>query len=142
MTGNPLELKRIHHVEFYTGNAKQAAMFYRKAFGFSQTGYSGLETGNRASTHFLLEQNNTRFLISSGMTADHEISRYANKYGDAVKDVAFEVADARAAYSAAIERGAQPALEPIELNDEHGTVVSPAGRMIFRQKTKYAAGTP
>ncbi len=126
MSGNPLELKRIHHVEFFTGNAKQAAMYYRKAFGFSQTGYSGLETGNRTSTHFLLEQNNTRFLISSGLTAGHEISCFAHKYGDAVKDIAFEVADARAAYSAALERGAQSAQEPIELRDEHGTVTRAA----------------
>ena len=126
MTGNPLALKRIHHVEFYVGNAKQAAYYYRKAFGFSQTAYCGLETGNRESAHYVLEQNNARFLISSALTADHEISRFLTEHGDEVKDIAFEVEDARAAYAAALERGAESALEPVELSDEHGTVVRAA----------------
>src|SRR5205814_9273469 len=62
---NPLKLKRIHHVEFLAGNAKQSAYFYRKAFGFSQVAYAGLETGNREATSYVLAQGKIRFVITS-----------------------------------------------------------------------------
>jgi 4-hydroxyphenylpyruvate dioxygenase len=58
---NPLGLKKIHHVEFYVGNAKQAEFFYRKAFGFSRAAYSGLETGNRETTSYVMRQNRVTF---------------------------------------------------------------------------------
>ena len=64
-TQNPLGLKKIHHVEFYVGNAKQAEFFYRKAFGFSRAGYMGLETGNREVTSYLLRQTNINFILTT-----------------------------------------------------------------------------
>jgi len=66
--GNPLGLKRIHHVEFWVGNAKQAAFYYRKAFGFSQVAYSGLETGNRQFASYVLGQGRVRFVLSTPST--------------------------------------------------------------------------
>ena len=65
---NPLGLKKIHHVEFYVGNAKQAEFYYRKAFGFSRVAYSGLETGNRETTSYVLQQNRVNFVLTTPLT--------------------------------------------------------------------------
>ncbi len=123
MSDNPLELKRIHHIEFWVGNAKQAAFFYRNAFGFSQFAYSGLETGERDRTSHALEQNEARFVFTSPLKKeDHEIQEHLTRHGDGVRDIAFEVADADRAFAAALERGAEPAVEPYDMEDEHGVV--------------------
>ncbi len=66
---NPLGLKKIHHVEFYVGNAKQAEFYYRKAFGFSRAAYSGLETGNRETTSYVLRQNRVNFVLTTPLTS-------------------------------------------------------------------------
>ncbi|MGI8495532.1 MAG: VOC family protein, partial [Pyrinomonadaceae bacterium] len=68
---NPLGLKKIHHVEFYVGNAKQAEFYYRKAFGFSCAAYSGLETGNRETTSYVLRQNRVNFVLTTPLTPEH-----------------------------------------------------------------------
>ena len=68
---NPLGLKKIHHVEFYVGNAKQAEFYYRKAFGFSRVAYSGLETGNRETTSYLMRQTNINFVLTTPMGPEH-----------------------------------------------------------------------
>ncbi len=122
MTNNPLHLKRIHHVEFWVGNAKQASYYYRKAFGFSLTAYSGLETGNRSAASYVLGQNKTTFVMTTPLSSDSHINDFIVQHGDGVRDIAFEVADADLAYEAAIERGAESAMEPHDLTDEHGTV--------------------
>ena len=69
---NPLGLKKIHHVEFYVGNAKQAEFYYRKAFGFSRAAYSGLETGNRETTSYLMRQVNINFVLTTPLSPEHQ----------------------------------------------------------------------
>ena len=120
--GNPLKLKRIHHVEFWVGNAKQASYFYRKAFGFSQLAYSGLETGNRQFASYVLAQNKVRFILSTPFDPDHAASEHIRRHGDGVRDIALLVEDADFAFHEAVRRGAEPAVEPYDLRDEHGTV--------------------
>src|SRR5580700_4624214 len=119
---NPLKLKRIHHVEFWVGNARQAAYFYGKGFGFSQVAYSGLETGQRQRTSYALRQGKANFLLTTPMTPDDLAADHIRKHGDGVRDIALEVADADEAFAEAVRRGAQPAEEPHDLRDEHGTV--------------------
>ena len=122
MTKDPVPLKAVHHIEFWVGNAKQAAHFYRTAFGFNQIAYSGLETGNREKASYVLEQGKIRLILSTPLSGDNDISSHIKKHGDGVKDVAFHVDDAKACYNACIERGAQSAAKPTELNDKNGSV--------------------
>src|SRR5215212_1335966 len=102
---NPLKLKKIHHVEFLAGNAKQSAYFYRKAFGFSQVAYSGLETGNREATSYVLAQGKIRFVITSPLRPGHPWSEHIRQHGDGVIDIALLVEDADFAFSEAVRRG-------------------------------------
>src|SRR6185503_12471652 len=113
--GNPLKLKRIHHVEFWVGNAKQAAFFYRKAFGFSQLAYSGLETGNRQFASYVLAQGRVRFVISTPFDPQHPASEHIRKHGDGVRDIALLVEDADFAFHEAVRRGAEPMVEPYDM---------------------------
>src|SRR4051812_4070079 len=119
---NPLKLKRIHHVEFWSGNAKQSAFYYRKAFGFSQLAYSGLETGNRTAASYVLAQGKIRFVITTPLTSHHPGAEHIRKHGDAVCDIALLVEDADFAFAEAVKRGARPAVEPHDMRDENGTV--------------------
>jgi 4-hydroxyphenylpyruvate dioxygenase len=119
---NPLKLKRIHHVELWVGNAKQSAFFYRKAFGFSQLAYSGLETGNRETSSYVLAQGKIRFVLTTALTPDHPAGEFVRRHGDGVIDIALEVDDADYAFAEAVRRGATPAMEPHDLTDEYGTV--------------------
>src|ERR1041384_2327688 len=109
---NPLKLKRIHHVEFWAGNAKQSAFFYRKAFGFSQLAYSGLETGNRQAASYVLAQGKIRFVITRPLSAEHPASEHIRVHGDGVRDIALQVKDADFAYAEALRRGAKSVTEP------------------------------
>jgi 4-hydroxyphenylpyruvate dioxygenase len=120
--GNPLRLKRIHHVELWVGNAKQAAFYYRKAFGFSQIAYSGLETGNREFASYVLAQNKVRFVISTPFDPAHPASEHIKRHGDGVRDIALLVEDADYAFAEAVRRGAEPLVEPHEIKDERGAV--------------------
>ena len=119
---NPLKLKRIHHVEFWSGNAKQSAFFYRKAFGFSQLAYSGLETGNREAASYVLSQGKIRFVITSPLRGEHAGAEHIRQHGDGVRDIALLVEDADFAFAEAVRRGAKPAVEPYDMTDENGTV--------------------
>jgi len=119
---NPLGLKKIHHVEFYVGNAKQAEFYYRKAFGFSRVGYMGLETGNREVTSYLLRQSNINFILSTPMSPEHPGSEHIKQHGDGVHDIAFLVEDADHAFHEAVRRGATPVEEPHDHGDENGVV--------------------
>ncbi len=119
---NPLGLKKIHHVEFYVGNAKQAEFYYRKAFGFSRLGYMGLETGNREVTSYLLRQSNINFILSTPMSPEHPGSEHIKQHGDGVHDIAFLVEDADHAFHEAVRRGATPVEAPHDHGDEHGMV--------------------
>ncbi len=117
-----IPLKAIHHVELWVGNAKQAAYYYRQAFGFSQVAYAGLETGLRDRASYLLEQGRVRLVLSTPLSGGNGMSSHLTQHGDGVRDVAFHVEDADACFAAAIERGAKVASEPQTLSDEHGSV--------------------
>ena len=120
---NPLAKIDWDYVEFYVGNAKQAAYFYCAAFGFDQVAYAGPETGVKDRASYVLVQNKLRFVITSSLRPDDEITRHVAAHGDGVKDIAIVVSDARAAYDAAIAGGAKSVLAPTEYRDEHGRVV-------------------
>lgn len=113
-------IKGFDHLEFYVGNAKQAALFYAKCFGFVNTAYRGLETGSRDIASYVMEQGNIRFLLSTGLTPEHPISQSTRKHGDGVAIIAIEVLDAAYAYKEAIERGAISAIAPTEEEDGRG----------------------
>jgi 4-hydroxyphenylpyruvate dioxygenase len=119
---NPLGLKKIHHVEFYVGNAKQAEFYYRKAFGFSRAAYSGLETGNRETTSYLLRQNRVNFVLTTPLLPEHPAAEHIKRHGDGVRDIAFQVEDADHAFNEAVKRGATAVVEPHDLKDENGSV--------------------
>jgi 4-hydroxyphenylpyruvate dioxygenase len=119
---NPLKLKKIHHVEFWAGNAKQSAYFYRKAFGFSQLAYSGLETGNRETASYVLAQGKIRFIITSPLNPKHAAADHVRRHGDGVHDIALQVEDADFAFAEAVKRGAKAVIEPHDVHDEHGSV--------------------
>ncbi|MEM6453852.1 MAG: 4-hydroxyphenylpyruvate dioxygenase [Acidobacteriota bacterium] len=120
--GNPLRLRKIHHVEMWVGNAKQASFFYRNAFGFSQVAYAGLETGCRTYTAHVLEQGQARMIIKSPLGGEGEIADHVRRHGDGVKDIAFHVDDVDRTFEAVLDRGAEPFEEPHDVEDEHGTV--------------------
>ena len=119
---NPLKLKRIHHIELWVGNAKQAAFYYRKAFGFSQVGYVGLETAERSQTSYAMSQGKANMVLTSPLTLDHAAVDFMKKHGDGVRDIALEVPDAEAAFQEAVRRGAKPFHEPKVVEDEHGKI--------------------
>lgn len=121
-TQNPLGLKRIHHIEFYVGNAKQAEFYYRKAFGFSRIAYSGLETGNRETTSYVLRQNRVNFVLTTPLSPEHPAAEHIKKHGDGVRDIAFQVENADHAFAEAVSRGAKAVVEPRDLVDENGQV--------------------
>ena len=110
-------------IEFYVGNAKQAAIFYQSAFGFQVTAYRGPETGVRDRVSYLLTQNKIRLVLTSALGPDGEIAKHVQQHGDGVRDIALWVDDARDAYAKAIERGADSAYEPRVLRDDDGQVV-------------------
>ena len=120
---NPLANIDWAYLEFYVGNAKQAAHYYCSAFGFEQIAYAGPETGVPDRASYVLEQNKLRFVLTSSVRPDDEIAKHVMLHGDGIKDVAIVVQDARAAYSAAIAAGAKPVLEPVETSDAHGRIV-------------------
>jgi 4-hydroxyphenylpyruvate dioxygenase len=119
---NPLRLKSIHHVEFWVGNARQSAYYYRLGWGFSQTAYAGLETGERERTSYVMSQGKIRFVLTTPLSPESEASDHIRCHGDGVRDIAFHVDDADAAFAEAVRRGAVPAVEPRELRDAHGAV--------------------
>jgi len=118
------------YIEFYVGNAKQAAQFYQSAFGFRLAAYRGPETGVRDRASYLLTQGKIRFVLTSALGPDGEIADHVRKHGDGVRDIALWVDDARDAYAKAVERGAKSAYEPRVQKDDAGEVVS-AGIKIY-----------
>jgi 4-hydroxyphenylpyruvate dioxygenase len=111
------------YIEFWVGNAKQSAHFYRGAFGFQLRAYLGPETGVRDRASYLLEQGKIRLVLTTPMGPEGEMAAHIQKHGDGVRDLAFWVDDARDAYQKAIERGAESARKPEVLKDEHGEIV-------------------
>src|SRR3954469_7707458 len=118
------------YLEFYVGNAKQAAHFYQAAFGFQFVAYRGPETGVRDRVSYLLVQGKIRLVLTSPLGPDGEIAEHVRRHGDGVRDIALWVDDARDAYEKAIERGAESSYEPRVMRDDNGEVVT-AGIKIY-----------
>ena len=125
MTSDPLDLQGIDYIEFYVSNARQAAHFYRTALGLRPVAYAGLETGTRDHVSWVLNRRNIRFVLTAPLLPDphHPIAAHVALHGDGVKDIALRVADAQAAYAAALRRGAHGVREPETLEDNFGRVV-------------------
>ncbi len=118
-----LPLLGTDYVELYVGNAKQAAHFYKTAFGFQSLAYKGLETGSRDTVSYVLKQDKIRLVLTSPLNSEQEINKHVVKHGDGVKVVALWVEDARSAYEETTKRGAKSYLEPTVEKDENGEVV-------------------
>src|SRR5580692_4537909 len=117
-----LPLNGTDFVEFYVGNARQAAHYYRSAFGMKLTAYSGPETGVRDRASYVLEQEKIRFVLSTALRPDHPIADHVRVHGDGVRDIALTVDDAASAYRETTKRGARSVREPFTVNDQHGEV--------------------
>jgi 4-hydroxyphenylpyruvate dioxygenase len=118
-----LPLLGTDYVEFYVGNAKQAAHFYKTAFGFQSFAYSGLETGSKDRVSYVLKQDKIRLVLTTALNSDSPIGEHVKKHGDGVKVVALWVEDAKSAWEETTKRGAKSFMEPIVEKDEHGEVV-------------------
>jgi len=110
------------HIEFYVGNAKQAAYYYQSAFGYQLVAYRGPETGYRESVSYVLEQGKIRLVLSAALSPDHEISQHVLKHGDGVKVLGIWVDDAKIAYETALSKGAVSAFPLQQLEDEDGEI--------------------
>jgi 4-hydroxyphenylpyruvate dioxygenase len=117
-----LPLNGTDYVEFYVGNARQAAHYYRSAFGMKLTGYSGPETGVRDRASYVLEQEKIRFVLTTAMQPDHPIAEHVRVHGDGVHDIALNVDDAASAYRETTQRGARGVREPFTQTDDTGEV--------------------
>jgi 4-hydroxyphenylpyruvate dioxygenase len=112
----------IDHLELFVGNAAQAAYYYTRAFGFTETAYRGLETGSRDRVSHVLEQGRIRLVLTGTLTGENEIAAHHKRHGDGVHSIALSVPNAAAAYEHAVAHGARGLETPYELTDEDGTV--------------------
>ncbi|HUI66247.1 MAG TPA: 4-hydroxyphenylpyruvate dioxygenase [Bacteroidota bacterium] len=117
-----LPINGTDYVELYVGNAKQAAHYYRTAFGCSLVAYAGPETGRRDRASYVVQQDKIRFVLTSALQPDHAITAHLAKHGDGVRDIALWVDDAESAYNETTSRGARGVLPPTLEQDEFGTV--------------------
>jgi 4-hydroxyphenylpyruvate dioxygenase len=118
-----LPLLGTDYVEFYVGNAKQSAHYYKTAFGYQSLAYAGLETGVKDRASYVLKQDKIRLVLTTPLNADSPINEHLKKHGDGVKVVALWVDDARSAYEETMKRGAKSFMEPTVEKDEFGEVV-------------------
>jgi len=118
-----LPLMGTDYVEFYVGNAKQAAHFYKTAFGFQSLAYAGLETGVRDRASYVLKQDKIRLVLTTALISDSPIGEHVKKHGDGVKVIALWVEDARKSFEETTKRGAKVYMEPVVEKDEYGEVV-------------------
>ena len=132
----PLNLKKIvpeaedflpingtDYVELYVGNAKQAAHYYKTAFGFQSVAYSGLETGQKDRASYMVQQDKIRLVLTSPLLPDSPINEHIRKHGDGVKVIALWVDDATKAWEETTKRGAKSFMEPTREEDENGHVI-------------------
>jgi 4-hydroxyphenylpyruvate dioxygenase len=117
-----MPLHGIDHVELWVGNAKQAAYFFTRAYGFTEVAYTGLETGVRDRTSHVLQQGRVRLVLTGTLHSGTEIAAHQAKHGDGVKVIALSVPDVDHAYREATSRGATGLAEPHDITDEDGTV--------------------
>lgn len=131
------------HLEFYVGNAWQAAKFYETLFGFTNTAHCGLETGSRKVASYVMEQGDIRFVFSTAVSPDHPMAHRVLKHGDHVAVIALAVPDAIAAYKQVTARGASGVIPPTTVEDEHGLLhyaaIQAYGDVLikFVDRTKY-----
>jgi 4-hydroxyphenylpyruvate dioxygenase len=118
-----LPLLGTDYVEFYVGNAKQSAHFYKTAFGFQSHAYKGLETGSKDSVSYVLTQDKIKIILTTPLNSKSPINDHIVQHGDGVKVVALWVEDARQAYKETTSRGAKSYMEPVVEKDEFGEVV-------------------
>lgn len=121
-----LPLNGTDYIEFYVGNAKQAAHYYAYLFGFDIAAYRGPETGTEDTVHYLLEQNDVRFVLTAGLTPESPISQHVHKHGDGVRDIALAVDDAERSFEETTRRGATPIQHPTVHEDKNGQIVTAA----------------
>jgi 4-hydroxyphenylpyruvate dioxygenase len=119
-----LPLKGTDYVEFYVGNARQAAYYYRAAFGMSLVAYAGPETGLRDRASYVVQQGKVRFVFTTALKPDGFIAQHVAKHGDGVRAIALEVDDARQAWIETTARGARSVAEPVETSDEYGRIIT------------------
>src|SRR6202158_1764682 len=117
-----LPLKGTDYVEFYVGNARQSAHYYRSALGMKLVAYRGPETGTRDRASYMLQQDKIRFVLTTPLQPGGPIAEHIQKHGDGVREIALWVDDAEAAYRETTKRGAQGILEPTLSKDEQGAV--------------------
>src|SRR5512132_2217411 len=115
-----LPLKGLDHVEFWVGNARQAAHYFRALWGFTPVAYAGLETGVRDRSSYVMVQNQIRFVFTAPLGPEGEVAEHVRKHGDGVHDIAFSVDDVESAWRETTSRGAASALEPVAIEGEKG----------------------
>jgi len=118
-----LPLQGTDYVEFYVGNAKQVAHFYKSAFGFQSVAYAGPETGSKDKTSYVVRQNKLTFVFTTALHPDHPIAQHVHLHGDGVKVLALRVDDAAGAWNETTARGGKSCMEPTTLADKWGEVV-------------------
>jgi len=118
-----LPLEGTDYVEFYVGNAKQAAHFYKAAFGFQSLAYAGPETGQKDRVSYAIRQHKLTFVLTTPLRPDNPIADHISKHGDGVKHLALRVADATSAWKETTKRGGKSYLDPTTLKDNDGEVV-------------------
>jgi len=123
MSTDFLPLNGTDHIEFYVGNAKQAALYYQHCFGFELVAYAGPETGVRDRSSYVVQQNKIRLVLTTSLQPDSEIAAHVKQHGDGVKVLALWVDDATKSFHETTVRGAEPAIKPHSLKDEFGEVV-------------------
>ena len=122
MSQDFLPLLGTDHIEFWVGNAKQAAFFYQKAFGFTLVAYAGPETGVKEKASYVLQQGKIRLVLTTSFNPDSEISQHVLKHSDGVKVLALGVDDAEKAFYETMSRGAKAHTQPKTISDEFGEI--------------------
>ncbi|UOB81915.1 4-hydroxyphenylpyruvate dioxygenase (plasmid) [Bacillus sp. ZJS3] len=117
-----LPVDDVDYIEIYTGNARQAANYYCRLFGFKIIGYSGLETGNREKASYIIQNGDINIVLSGAYHSNSNISDFVKEHGDGVKDIALRVEDVIKTYDYIVKNGGNSIKEPYEINDEYGTI--------------------
>jgi 4-hydroxyphenylpyruvate dioxygenase len=118
-----LPLLGTDYLELYVGNAKQAAYFYKTAFGFQSLAYAGLETGQRDKVSYVVRQGKITLVLTTPLNSKHPINDHLRKHGDGIKVYAITVDDAAKSYRETTTRGGIPFMEPTTFEDKDGKVV-------------------
>ena len=121
-TDDFLSIRSIDHLEFWVGNARQAAFFYQHAFGLTITAYAGLETGVRDRASYVLQQGRVRFVLCTPLGPEGPMAEHVHKHGDGVRDIALEVEDVDRAYQETTKRGARGVEAPTTVRDDSGEI--------------------